>query len=54
MRYSFQNAEKLDKGIAILAEDLGIEIVCGEDADVEVTVEECDRRTVEVTLSGNS
>ena len=53
MRYSFQNAEGLDKGIAILAEDLGIEIVCGEDADVEVTVEECDRRTVEVTLSGN-
>lgn len=53
MKYSFKNAIGLDEGIAILAKDLGIEVVSEESADIVVTVNECERRAVEVSLSEN-
>lgn len=52
MRFYFKNDEELKAGISILAEDLGLEIVSAEDAEVKVTVIKEEKRTVCVTLDG--
>ena len=38
MKYRFQNADKLAEGIAILAEELGIEALFAGSGDITVTV----------------
>ena len=51
MKYHFQNADTLIEGIALLSEDLGIEVVC-ESADITVAVTEVKDCILTVTLDG--
>ncbi len=51
MKVKFLNAENLLKGIGYVADDLGITITDG-DADLVVTVNEAEKATVKVKLSG--
>lgn len=52
MKLYFKNAETLKNGISLVAEDLGITISSELEADVTVSVLECDERMVHVSLDG--
>ena len=55
MKFYFNNAENLAEGIALLADDLGIEISSEQDADVTVDVScaEDNAKILKVCLNGN-
>ena len=53
MKVSFQNAKALEAGIALLADDLGIEVVT-RGAELTVSVCEVKEHTLGVTLDGDT
>ena len=52
MKLCIKNANALEEGLAILAEDLGVELSCECGADVTVRVSEVDEHIVTVALDG--
>lgn len=54
MKYFFENADALADGIALLSEDLGIEISGKCCADITVTVSETEECALTVSLDGNA
>ncbi len=53
MKFYFENDEKLKKGIEYVSEDLDIELVKKDNADIIVTILETEERKVFVSLSKN-
>ncbi len=53
MKFYFENAEKLSKGIEYVCEELGMTLSDAEYADVLVNVSETEETKVTVSLSGN-
>ena len=53
MKISFQNTKELESGIALLAGDLGIEIVT-KGAELTVAVREVEGHALNVTLDGTT
>ena len=49
-----ENAQSLSEGIAILSEDLGIELTAKENADLLIHVHETEERILQVSLDGKT
>ena len=54
MKIYFSNAEQVYSGIALLANDLGIEISEAKEADITVDIVESAERILKVSLNGNT
>ena len=54
MKIYLENAQSLSEGIAILSEDLGIELTAKETAELLIHVHETEERTLQVSLDGKT
>ena len=54
MKFAFLQAESVLDGIALVAPDLGIEVVSAKEAELTVTIEAGKKDTLTVTREGNA